>query len=610
MIPYVLHAGCILSGCLLFYKLLLQKETFYGINRFVLLGCLALSFILPLFSVPQQWSFRKAVSSVKISSARPVAYSSNTTPQVQQNRLTVKALPPEKEPAVSGFKIIIWIGYLYWFGVVAFGLNLLLQVIALLHRACSNPVIRDGRFRIVEVSGSKAPCSFGNNIFINPEKYDWETYSQILLHEKVHIEQGHSVDILLSELVLIFQWYNPFAWLYRKEVENNLEFLTDARLLERDAVEKESYQLSLLKVSVPHLPLNLTTNYNQSLLKKRIVMMNAKKSNVHTTWKYLFLLPVLVLFMCLLNKPVAISQFIDTSGNKNNDPARSANNDSDLLTEGVWFATIKGDLITMEFRNNGNELSSLSTTSFLISEFSALPNHRQSTFTLTREAGVIRFTGRFEDTQGMGRYRFSPKKDYSTYLSGQGIADVTENDLVICFLRDVKRESIRILKSNGYSAISKNDLVRAVTFKINDADIRFWKQNGYTDVTLHDLVSLKSFGVDSSYLNDIQSVGYTNVPRQELMAMKKLNVTAAFIKSFQNAGYENISVADLIALKSRNVTSEFVKGFSHLGYSHLRLNDIVRLKSTGITPDYVVSMKHQGFNFKNLTEYIRLKNMN
>ncbi len=200
-----------------------------------------------------------------------------------------------------------WLFWLYWFGVAIFGASFFFQVIVLLWRAYRNPVIIDGKYRIVEVSGDKAPCSFGNNIFINPEKYEWETYNQILLHEKVHIQQRHTLDIVFAELVLIFQWFNPFAWVYRREIESNLEFLTDDQLMQQK-VDKQSYQLSLVKVSAPHFPLSLTTNYNQSILKKRIAMMNTKRSNLHTAWKYFFLLPVLALLACLLNEPTAFSQ--------------------------------------------------------------------------------------------------------------------------------------------------------------------------------------------------------------------------------------------------------------------------------------------------------------
>src|SRR5215471_10789324 len=113
---------------------------------------------------------------------------------------------------------------------------------------------------------------------------------------------------MIAELVLIFQWFNPFAWIYRREVESNLEFLTDDQLMQHNKVEKKSYQLSLMKVSAPHFPLSLTTNYNQSILKKRIAMMNSKRSNLHTAWKYFFLIPVLAFLACLLNEPIASGQ--------------------------------------------------------------------------------------------------------------------------------------------------------------------------------------------------------------------------------------------------------------------------------------------------------------
>ena len=206
---------------------------------------------------------------------------------------------------------------MYWFGVFVFAGSFLFLFVLLLYRARRNPAIVDGKYRIVEVSGNKAPCSFGNTIFINPSAYDWETYNQILLHEKIHIRQKHTVDIILAELVLIFQWFNPFAWIYRREIENNLEFLTDDELMQHKEVDKKSYQLSLLRVTAPHLPLSLTNNYNQSILKKRITMMNRKRSNLHTTWKYFFLLPVLAFLACLLNEPVAISQATKPKSEKN-----------------------------------------------------------------------------------------------------------------------------------------------------------------------------------------------------------------------------------------------------------------------------------------------------
>src|SRR6478609_9126851 len=346
MIPYILYTALVLSACLAFYKLLLQKETFFHLNRFVLLGCMILAFTLPLIPVPQQLSLRKDAV---------VAHVHLVKPTVNKTQAVSLKTPPVQEVFVEQAKqtfdvamLVQWMVYLYWFGVILFALNFLMQAVVLLYRAYSLSSIQDGKFRIVEITGDKAPCSFANNIFINPEKYEWETYNQILLHEKIHIEQKHTIDLLLAELVLIFQWFNPFAWQWRKALESNLEFLTDDKMLQQDAVEKENYQFSLLKVAAPHFPLSLTTNYNQSLIKKRIIMMNSKKSSAHTTWKYFFLLPLLVLFACLFNQPVVQGQTLGQ-----NEESTASNKESNfgngINTEGDWFAVIKGNTVHVQF---------------------------------------------------------------------------------------------------------------------------------------------------------------------------------------------------------------------------------------------------------------------
>jgi BlaR1 peptidase M56 len=431
MIPYILHVTVITTICFLFYKLLLRKETFYRLNRWTLMGCLAVSFALPLFPVPQTWSWRdkwqepaaaaqpqatvlqknialKEVvsappavvgSAVRLealdnhpadprrsgrirsrrhvhgaaSPASPVSADAQQLATVSETPVSDRQFPMFSEtPAIAGVTSMAgtssessgniagatsvasasnksgntagvmsvagtgnessntagtpvekngagtlarffsgatlllalqWLFYGYMLGVLLFGANFLLQVVVLLYQSYSRPVIRDGHFRIVEIGGNRAPCSFGNTIFINPALYDWETYNQILIHEKIHVSGRHTLDILLAEIALVIQWFNPFAWLYRREVENNLEFLTDANVLLDETIERQAYQLSLLRVSAPHLPYSITNNYNQSLLKRRIVMMNSKRSAFHTVWKYFFLIPLLTCLMCALNKP-------------------------------------------------------------------------------------------------------------------------------------------------------------------------------------------------------------------------------------------------------------------------------------------------------------------
>jgi hypothetical protein len=656
MIPYVLHVALLISICLLFYKIFLQRETFYRLNRVVLLICLGLSFVLPLITIPQAWTLRGAPEQVVVNAAAPqqIDYTKVKLPVIQpvQKNIVAKqetVTQPQTQVRTEASNTskwsdylptaIKWLFYLYWAGVAAFGLNLLLQVIVLLYRAYSNPVIRDGKFRIIEVTGDKAPCSFGNNIFINPEKYDWDTYSQILLHEKVHIQQGHSMDILLAELVIVFQWFNPFAWLYRGELENNLEFLTDEAVLDAD-IEKESYQMSLLKVSAPHLALSVTTNYNQSLLKKRIVMMNAKRSNIHTMWKYFILVPLMAGLACALNQTVAYSQTVKA---KTNAKARvNIHHERHLGTEGTWFAIIKGEKVRMEFRSDEDDHNWSNNDNFLVSEFSSLPKDTKADFTVKRDAGTVLFNGKFDGDQGYGHYKFTADKSFDEYLRNEGIGDMNnaDGDDFAFFIINITKQYVAMLKENGYGHIDKNELISMAALKVDEPFIKFWKQEGYDHLSSNELVSAKALGIKKEYVHEIREAGYKDIdfnqlisfkaqgidakyiaglkkskvnlnkeekpnngnelPRPEdVSSFKAMHIDSSYIHGLESAGYRDVPYNELTSMKAVGVTPEYVKSLADIGYKDVPANELVSLKSLGVSPEYVKSLQEVGY--KNLS---------
>ncbi|MEP6932085.1 MAG: M56 family metallopeptidase [Flavobacterium sp.] len=636
MIPYILYTALILSACFVFYKLLLQKETFFQLNRFVLLGCMILAFILPLLPVPQQLSFRKDAVETAVPAAKIPANKKQTA-----DLKTPSAPKVFTEPAEERFNIDLvlkWLVYLYWFGVVIFALNFLMQAVILLYRAYSLSAIQDGKFRIVEITGDKAPCSFVNNIFINPEKYEWETYTQILQHEKIHIEQKHTIDLLLAEMVLVFQWFNPFAWQWRKALETNLEFLTDDKMLQQDTVEKESYQFSLLKVVAPHFPLSLTTNYNQSLIKKRIIMMNSKKSNVHTTWKYFFLVPLLVLFACLFNQPAAQSQTLSLNAeSKESKEHSSIQNGMD--TEGNWFATIKGNTVNIQFKNGENSNSS---TTFQLSEFNDLPRDKKGQFTLTREAGTMTFIGKFEGETGMGTYKFAVNKDFIKEMAQQGVKVAEDNDLMVFFIVNVKTSYVKMLKKNGYNKLDKDQLIPLAALDVNESYITAIKESGIVDLDLNDLIPFRSLGIDKAFIEEIRKAGYKDMTasniialksqgidgkyiadfknsakddskegdEDDIVAFKSLNIDKEFIDSFKELGYNDLSNNDLMALKSLNITPEFIKGFEKIGYKNIKMDDLFALKSLNITPKYINDFEKSGYKNIKPDDLFALKSQN
>jgi len=667
MIPYILHSALILSACLLFYKLLLQKETFFHLNRYVLLACMLLAFVLPLVPVPQQLSFRNApIATAVVLPETPIHKNSIT--QVKQESVQETFVAPTKQ-FINVEVVLQWLIYLYWFGVIVFGINFLMQAVILITRAYSGSVIQDGKFRIVEITEDKAPCSFANNIFINPEKYEWETYNQILLHEKIHIEQKHTIDLLLAEMMLIFQWFNPFAWQWRKALEINLEFLTDDQMLQQDTVERESYQFSLLKVAAPQFPLSLTTNYNQSLLKKRIIMMNSKKSNVNTTWKYFFLVPLMVLFVCLFNQPAAQSQTLKSTEKSGKKAAKKSNVQNTIRTEGNWFATIKGNEVDLQLKSGEKDNSS---STFQLSEFNDLQRDKQGTFTLTREAGTMTFTGKFEGDKGTGTYKFTADKNYQAAMLKEGIK-ITDDDLMVFFMVNIKQSYVQMVKQKGYTNPDKDQLIPLVALDVNEAYIASIKQaipdidldnlvpfkslgidkayieeirkSGYKDLIPGNIIALKSQGVDGkfiadvrsaakannnseddsnsdddvlafkalnidkAYINSLKEAGYDHLSNDDLIAMKSLNVKAEYIRDFQKAGFTNIATDDLIALKSQNITPVLVQQYKDLGFTNLKMDDIIGANATGATPAFIKSMKGKGHDFKNLEKYIELKSV-
>ncbi len=626
MMIYAINVALMLAGCFLFYKLLLQKETFFPLNRFVLLGCLFLSFSLPLIPVPQQWSLRKASTESVLTDISPAkTIEKNVAPS-----LTTGIIKPNQEKAVaaeasffkeiSPLKVIVWI---YWLGVAIFGANFLFQLCILIYKSYSRPFIQDGKFRIVELSGEQAPCSFANNIFINPDKYDWDTYSQIILHEKIHIQQGHSYDIILAELALIFQWFNPFAWFYRKAMEDNLEFLTDNELLSHSDIEPTSYQMSLVKVSAPNFPASLTTNYNQSILKKRLLMMKSKKSNINSTWKYLCIVPLLLVFVSLLNEPVAFGKSAD---------AKTTGSFLKISNKGTWFATIKKDKISIRFEDEERN-NNYSNSEFALAEFKNLPTTEKGTFSLTRDAGTVYFTGKFDGNGGMGSYEFKADENFFKYLAKEGIDYNTEKDAMVFYMINLKMDFIKMLKNQGYTQISKNDLIPLSALGVTEPYIASLKREGLQNLSLQDLIPLKALNVDGAYVADIKSSGYKNVSASKLITLKAQGIDGDFLKNAKNASeisvqekvrsskvntntntktnegdddHEMAQLGLMIAKKALSITGEYMKTFANEGFKFSD-EEFMSIKSLGITPEYCKSFEGLGLGELTAESFISMK---
>ena len=174
-----------------------------------------------------------------------------------------------------------------------------LQLLSLKRLFACNPGKKQNKFNLIETKENIAPFSFFNTIVYNSTLHSSSELDMILKHEKIHATQLHTLDLVLIHLLLIIQWVNPLAWLYKKSLEENLEFIADREVIHQIPSKKE-YQLTLVKVASNNYS-TITNNFYQSLIKKRIVMLNKQTSQSKNLWKTAIILPLLSIFLWSFN---------------------------------------------------------------------------------------------------------------------------------------------------------------------------------------------------------------------------------------------------------------------------------------------------------------------
>ncbi len=156
-------------------------------------------------------------------------------------------------------------------------------------------LIAEDEASIYHVDRDILPFSFGKAIFVNPALHAPHELREIMAHERVHVRQRHTFDILFAELLCVLNWYNPAAWLIRHAIRQNLEFIADRAVL-ADGTDAQNYQYLLLKVAgVPAF--RLANQFNFSSLKERIIMMNRHRSAGWYLTRFLYLVPVTLILL-------------------------------------------------------------------------------------------------------------------------------------------------------------------------------------------------------------------------------------------------------------------------------------------------------------------------
>jgi len=304
LIQYLVKLSISLSIVWLFYQFILRRLTFYNSNRWYLLGYTLLSFFIPFINISS------LIGNTGGTENRIIQF----IPSVHQYTTALEEASHCPIPIWSTqYDKWDWTAFALMIGAAILLLRFIIRYISFVRIRHRSELISGDGIKIYQVDKEIIPFSFGNAVFINRNQHSEEELKEIVRHEFVHVKQNHTIDIVWAELLCIFNWYNPFAWLLKRSIRQNLEFIADNKVIE-NGINKKEYQYLLLKV-IGNRQFCIAAQFNFSSLKKRIAMMNKTKSAKLQVGRFLFLFPVLAIILLAFRK-----SFTDSPTAKTNTP--------------------------------------------------------------------------------------------------------------------------------------------------------------------------------------------------------------------------------------------------------------------------------------------------
>ena len=267
VINFLFESGISLTVFTLVYFLFLRRETFFVLNRIYLMVSVFISFMLPFVHI-QVTSVMPTVMLGEVVVTAPRYQNLLQTVTVYGTRLTSTV-----EQTIQSIGLI---KFIYLSGTTLFILLFLIRLGQIFSLILNSEIEERRGISLVKIDREITPFSFFNFVFINKNNANDQGMNVMLAHELEHVRQKHSFDVMILELITIFQWFNPFIWLLKRSIRENHEFLADHGVL-KPGVSSAAYRLLLLGSSFEQQPV-IANNFNYSMIKIRIKMITKIKS--------------------------------------------------------------------------------------------------------------------------------------------------------------------------------------------------------------------------------------------------------------------------------------------------------------------------------------------
>ncbi|UFH34569.1 M56 family metallopeptidase [Flavobacterium acetivorans] len=388
---YLIKSSGLMAMFFLAYYFLLRKETFFTANRWFLLAGLITSALLPFVI------FTKTI------------WVDPSPATIDWSNIPISA-PMENTGFEINWYLVLAIGY--GLGLLLFLIMFALDFYSLTKILKNKAIHQQADLKFIDLNENVAPFSFFNTIVYNSSLYTRSELESILEHEKVHSEQNHTLDVLISRLFCVVFWFNPIVWFYKNAIMQNLEFIADSEASKKIS-DKKAYQITLLKITTQENCVAISNHFYQSLIKKRIVMLNKNQSKNSNYWKYFSVLPALIAFVLFFQIEVIAQEKTvktDTSKKVNSTEPdvqkKEIANDTVKKTKVIKVQTVNKDDQT-EIFIDGKKVSK--------AEMDNLDPNRIATMDVTKNSGKSTIKIISRNTQGI-------PDDTEIYIDGERVS--------------------------------------------------------------------------------------------------------------------------------------------------------------------------------------------